>query len=74
MDSEEIGLGEREATPNGGLTRGDALPGMPPGTGGEGTAGHRGGCGLNAYNTAQPTTLSDMTGDRARGLTGMRGV
>ena len=31
------------------------------------------GGGLTADDTAQPTTTNDTTGDRATGLTGMRG-
>ena len=72
MDNQEApemparGLGEREETPDGGLTVGDAMPEMPAGWDAEGG-------GLTADDTAQPTTSADVTGDRATGLMGLRG-
>lgn len=55
------GLGETETLPGGGVTVGDAVPDMPPGG------------GLTADDIAQPTSSGDPTGDRATGLTGLRG-
>ncbi|MGI4788233.1 MAG: hypothetical protein ACRYFS_05225 [Janthinobacterium lividum] len=55
------GLGEQETLPGGGITEGDAVPEMPPGG------------GLDATDLAAPSTTADTTGDRATGLTGLRG-
>ena len=73
------GLGEQEALPGGGLTAGNAVPEMPPGSdGGMGSDEDAGsdpqepGGGLTADDLAQPTTPGDPTGDRATGLTGLR--
>ncbi len=63
------GMGETEILPGGGITEGDAVPEMPPGSD---MADYRGG-GLTADDLAQPTTTADTTGDRATGLTGLRG-
>lgn len=63
------GLGETEVLPGGGITEGDAVPEMPPGSD---MADYRGG-GLDASDIAQPTSTADMTGDRATGLTSLRG-
>ncbi len=63
------GLGETAILPGGGITEGDAVPEMPPGSD---IADYRGG-GLDASDTAQPTSTADTTGDRATGLTGLRG-
>lgn len=63
------GMGETEILPGGGITEGDAVPEMPPGSD---MADYRGG-GLTADDLAQPTSTADTTGDRATGLTGLRG-
>jgi len=63
------GLGETAILPGGGITEGDAVPEMPPGSD---RTDYRGG-GLDASDTAQPTSTADTTGDRATGLTGLRG-
>ena len=69
-DAERVpGLGETAILPGGGITDGDAVPEMPPGSD---MADYRGG-GLDASDTAQPTSTADTTGDRATGLTGLRG-
>lgn len=65
--SDEPGMGEREVVP-GGLSVEDAIPEMPPGSDSEAPGG-----GLTADDLAQPTSTSDPTGDRATGLTGLRG-
>ena len=62
------GLGEQEATPGGGLTVGDTLPDMPPGSDPQEPGG-----GLTADDLAQPTSSADTTGDGATGLTSLRG-
>ena len=73
------GLGEQAILPGGGITEGDAVPEMPPGSDMEdqrGTAGYNSaapGGGLDATDMAEPTSTADTTGDRATGLTGMRG-
>jgi len=67
-DADLPGLGDPEELPGGAVTVGDAVPGMPPG----GDSDEPGG-GLTADNTAQPTSTGDPTGDRATGLTGLRG-
>ncbi len=75
------GLGETETLPGGGITEGDAVPEMPPGSDSEdlgrdtmdnAAASERGG-DLDAADLAQPTSTADTTGDRATGLTGLRG-
>ena len=68
------GLGETEILPGGGITEGDAVPDMPPGSDMADvlTDDYRGG-GLTADDLAQPTSTADTTGDRATGLTGLRG-
>ncbi len=68
------GMGETEILPGGGITEGDAVPEMPPGSdmADELPSDYRGG-GLTADDMAQPTTTADTTGDRATGLTGLRG-
>ena len=63
------GFGEIQTVAGGGITEGDAVPEMPPGSD---MADYRGG-GLDATDTAQPTSAADTTGDRATGLTGLRG-
>ncbi len=63
------GMGETETLPGGGITEGDAVPDMPPGSD---MADYRGG-GLTADDLAQPTSTADTTGDRATGLTSLRG-
>jgi len=63
------GMGETEILPGGGITGGDSVPDMPPGSD---MADYRGG-GLTADDLAQPTSTADTTGDRATGLTGLRG-
>ena len=88
QDDEKIhipGLGEQEILPGGGITEGNAVPEMPPGSDMEdyrGTAGdnmadgYNGeapGGGLDAGDMAEPTSTADTTGDRATGLTGLRG-
>ncbi len=67
-DADLPGLGDPEELPGGAVTVGDAVPDMPPG----GDSDEPGG-GLTADNTAQPTSTGDPTGDRATGLTGLRG-
>jgi hypothetical protein len=69
-DEEHVpGFGETQTVAGGGITEGDAVPEMPPGSD---MNGYRGG-GLDATDIAQPTTTADTTGDRATGLTGLRG-
>jgi hypothetical protein len=69
-DEEHVpGFGEIQTVAGGGITEGDAVPEMPPGSD---INDYRGG-GLDATDTAQPTTTADSTGDRATGLTGLRG-
>ncbi len=67
------GFGETATLPGGGITDGDAVPDMPPGSDMADVAGNYRGGGLDATDTAQPTTTADTTGDRATGLTGLRG-
>ena len=68
------GLGEQETLPGGAITEGDAVPEMPPGSDmAEGYNSEEPGGGLDAGDMAEPTTMADTTGDRATGLTGMRG-
>ncbi len=69
-DADLPGLGETEVLPGGGITEGDAVPEMPPGSDMGDVA--RPGGGLTADDMAQPTTTADTTGDRATGLTGLR--
>ena len=69
QDQTPPGLGEQETLPGGGISAGDAVPEMPPGS----NTGEEPGGGLTADDLAQPTTTEDTTGDRATGLTGMRG-
>lgn len=68
------GMGETEILPGGGITEGDAVPEMPPGSGmtDEIRNDYRGG-GLDATDIAQPTSTVDTTGDRATGLTSLHG-
>lgn len=61
FDDDAPGLGEQETLPGGGISVGDAVPEMPPGG------------GLDATDLAEPTSTADTTGDRATGLTGLRG-
>ncbi len=69
-DADLPGLGETEILPGGGISAGDAVPEMPPGSDMNDVA--RPGGGMTADDTAQPTTTADKTGDRATGLTGLR--
>ena len=69
-DADLPGLGETEILPGGGITEGDAIPEMPPGSDMNDVA--RPGGGLTADDTAQPTSTADTTGDRATGLTALR--
>lgn len=83
QDDEKIpipGMGETEILPGGGITEGDAVPEMPPGSDAEGlgrdamdNAASSGGGDLDATDLGQPSSTTDTTGDRATGLTGMRG-
>lgn len=84
QDDEKIhipGLGEAETLPGGGITARDAVPEMPPGSGAEdigrgamdNAAASETGGDLDATDMGQPTSSADTTGDRATGLTGMRG-
>ena len=88
QDDEKIhipGLGETESLPDGAISEGDAVPEMPPGSNGEdlgrGTMGNAAASETGDYRTGdldatdlgQPSSLADTTGDRATGLTGMRG-
>jgi len=70
-DADLPGLGDPEDLPGGAVTVGDAIPEMPPGSD-MNDVGSAGG-GLTADDTAQPTSTADTTGDRATGLTGLRG-
>ena len=80
QDDEKIhipGLGETEILPDGAITEGDAVPEMPPGSDAEDLGRNqinsaRGG-DLDATDLGQPSSAADTTGDRATGLTGMRG-
>ena len=84
QDDETIhipGLGETEVLPGGGITESNAVPEMPPGSDAEDigrnnlgnvTDSERGG-DLDATDMGQPSSAADTTGDRATGLTGMRG-
>ena len=70
------GMGEAEVLPGGGITAGDAVPEMPPGSDMyEESVRHDSapGGGLDAGDLAEPSTMADTTGDRATGLTGLRG-
>ena len=75
------GFGEIQTVAGGGITAGDAVPEMPPGSGaediGRGTmdnaASSEAGGDLDATDMGQPSSSADTTGDRATGLTGMRG-
>jgi len=69
-DADLPGLGETEDLPGGGITVGDSVPDMPPGSDMNDVAAPGG--GLTADDTAQPTSTADPTGDRATGLTGLR--
>ncbi len=75
--SEMPGLGEIELVAGGGITEEDAVPTMPPPYPDDTNAGQvdtqEPGGGLTADDLAQPTSTTDTTGDRATGLTGMRG-
>ena len=84
QDDEKIhipGLGETEILPGGGITESNAVPEMPPGSNaedlGRGTmdnaAASETGGDLDATDIGQPSSAADTTGDRATGLTGMRG-
>ena len=84
QDDETIhipGLGETEILPGGAITEGDAVPEMPPGSDAEdigrntmdNAASSETGGDLDATDMGQPTSSADTTGDRATGLTGMRG-
>ena len=73
------GFGETATLPGGGITVGDSVPDMPPGSGAEdigrtmdNAASERGG-DLDATDLGQPTSTADTTGDRATGLTSLRG-
>ena len=68
-DADLPGLGEQETLPGGGVSVGDAVPEMPPGSD-MGDVGQAGG-GLSADDMAQPSS-EDTTGDRATGLLGLR--
>ena len=68
VDELANGLGETETLPGGGVTVGDSVPDMPSGSGPQEPGG-----GLTADDVAQPTSAGDPTGDRATGLTGLRG-
>jgi hypothetical protein len=81
QDDETIhipGLGEQENVAGGGVSAGNAVPEMPPGSDaediGRGTmdnaARSETGGDLDATDMAQPTSTADTTGDRATGLTG----
>ncbi len=75
QNSEKIhipGLGDTETLPGGGISAGDAVPEMPPGSDAE-DIGRDAGGDLDATDLAQPTSTADPTGDRATGLTGLRG-
>lgn len=75
------GLGETEILPGGAITEGNAVPEMPPGSGAEdlgrgameNAASSEMGGDLDATDLGQPSSAADTTGDRATGLTGMRG-
>ncbi len=68
------GMGETETLPGGGITESNAVPEMPPGSGmADALQNNFQGGGLDASDTAQPTSTADTTGDRATGLTGLRG-
>lgn len=75
--SEMPGLGEGGLLPGGGRTVSDAVPDMPAPYSDDTDAGavdpREPGGGLTADDLAQPTSTADPTGDRATGLTGMRG-
>ncbi len=75
-DADLPGLGDPEDLP-GGVSVGDAVPEMPPGSdmndvAAPGDTVAAPGGGLAADDTAQPTSTADTTGDRATGLTGLR--
>ncbi len=67
------GMGETEILPGGGITEGDAVPEMPPGSDRTDVQNDYRGGGLTADDLAQPTSTADTTGDRATGLTSLRG-
>jgi len=71
------GFGEAEVLPGGGITARDAVPEMPPGSDaedlGRDTMDTSQGGDLDATDRGQPTSAADTTGDRATGLTGLRG-
>ncbi len=80
QDDETIhipGLGEAEVLPGGGITARDAVPDMPPGSDaddlGRNETNLAQGGDLDATDRGQPSSTADTTGDRATGLTGMRG-
>jgi len=66
-DADLPGLGERDDVP-GGVSVGDAVPEMPPGSDMEGNDIGAPGGGLTADDLAQPTPATDPTGDRATGI------
>lgn len=83
-DDEKIhlpGWGETEILPGGAITEGNAVPEMPPGSGADdlgrgamdNAAASAMGGDLDATDMGQPSSAADTTGDRATGLTGMRG-
>ena len=84
QDDETIhipGLGETEILPGGAITESNAVPEMPPGSDGDdlgrdtmdNAAASETGGDLDATDLGQPSSAADTTGDRATGLTGMRG-
>ncbi len=84
QDDETIhipGLGEQATVAGGGVTVGDTVPEMPPGSDAEdigkdtmdNAAASGIGGDLDATDMAQPTSTADTTGDRATGLTSLRG-
>lgn len=84
QDDETIhipGLGEAETLPGGAITESNAVPEMPPGSDAEdlgrdtmdNAAASETGGDLDATDMGQPSSAADTTGDRATGLTGMRG-
>ena len=83
QDDETIhipGLGEQANVAGGGVTVGDAVPEMPPGSDAEDigrnamdNAASSDGGDLDATDMGQPSSDADTTGDRATGLTGLRG-
>ena len=81
------GLGETEILPGGAITESNAVPEMPPGSNGDdlgrGTMDNAAASSepggdyrtgdLDTTDLGQPSSAADTTGDRATGLTGMRG-